>query len=395
MRIVLVGNYPKDKQESMERFARMMEAGFKNAGHAVEIWRPSVFFGRPFKATTGGIAKWFGYLDKWLLYALVLRVKRLFAGADTLYHVCDHSNSFYVRHLPDARTSITCHDVLAIRGGLGYADAYAPASGFGKYMQRWILSNLLTAKKIACVSQFTLGQLTDLAQHKGKHPADWRVIHNGFNDDFSPVSKEESRELLKSAGVNIDEPYILHVGSRQLRKNRKMLIDMVHAAGDRYTGKIVYAGFEIEPALYAHAEQQGVKDRVIGVTKPPHKVLKALYSSAYAFVFPSLSEGFGWPVIEAQACGTPVIASSTAPMPEVSGGAALHADPLKPEAFANALAQLSDPAIRAKLLEGGKRNVMHFTPEIMMDAYESMLGISGGTSKAGVQERNRSVALPQ
>ena len=395
MRIVLVGNYPKDKQESMERFAQMMKAGFKDAGHAVEIWRPSVCFGRPFKATTGGIAKWFGYLDKWVLYALVLRVKRLFAGGDTLYHVCDHSNSFYVRHLPETRTSITCHDVLAIRGGLGYADAYAPASGFGKYMQRWILSNLLTAKKIACVSQFTLGQLTDLAKGRGKQPADWRVIHNGFNADFSPVSKEESRELLRESGVNIDEPYILHVGSRQLRKNRKMLIDMVYAAGDKYKGKIVYAGFDIEPALAEYAEKLGVKDRVIGVTKPPHKVLKALYSSCYAFIFPSLSEGFGWPVIEAQACGAAVIASSTAPMPEVSGGAALHADPLKPEAFAAALEKLSDPAVRAALLQEGQRNVTHFTPEIMMDAYESMLGINTGSSKEGVQERNRSVALPQ
>ncbi|MBW8683655.1 glycosyltransferase family 4 protein [Chitinophaga rhizophila] len=393
MRIVLVGNYRKDKQESMERFALMMETGFKNAGYTVDIWRPTVFFGSFFKATTGGIPKWIGYLDKWILFPLVLRMKRLFGSADTLYHVCDHSNSFYVRHLPDARTSITCHDVLAIRGGLGYADAYAPASGFGKYMQRWILSNLLTAKKIACVSQLTLNQLNDLAAAKGKKPAAWQVIHNGFNADFSPLGKEECRELLRGTGVNIDEPFILHVGSRQLRKNRQMLIEMVHELGDKYTGKIVYAGFDIEPSLYSYADKLGLKDRLISVTKPPHKVLKALYSSCYAFIFPSLSEGFGWPVIEAQACGTAVVASSTEPMPEVSGGAALHADPTKPEEFANALLQLSDSSLRAELIRKGKLNVTRFTPDIMINAYLSMLGIGANTGNAGVQGHNRPVAV--
>jgi glycosyltransferase involved in cell wall biosynthesis len=393
MHIVLVGNYRKDRQESMERFALMMESGFRNAGHTVEIWRPAVFFGKFFGATSGGIPKWFGYLDKWLLYPLILRMKRLSRSKETLYHVCDHSNSFYVRHLPEGRTSITCHDVLAIRGGLGYADAYAPASGFGKYMQRWILSNLLTAEKIACVSQLTLRQLTELAAARGKQPADWKVIHNGFNADFIPVSKEESRELLKGKGVNIDEPFILHVGSRQLRKNRKMLLDMVYALGDQYKGKIVYAGFEIERALYEYAEKLGLKDRVIGVTKPSHKILEALYSSCYAFIFPSLSEGFGWPVIEAQACGAPVIASSTAPMPEVSGGAALHADPLKPEEFAAAMIKLADKSRRDELISKGRENVTHFSPDIMISAYLKMLGIPEDAEKKGIHERNRSVAF--
>ncbi|QHS63121.1 glycosyltransferase family 4 protein [Chitinophaga agri] len=395
MHIVLVGNYRKDKQESMERFALMMETGFNNAGHTVEIWRPTVFFGNFFKATNGGIAKWFGYVDKWILFPLVLRMKKLSRSKETLYHVCDHSNSFYVTHLPEDRTSITCHDVLAIRGGLGHEDAYAPASGFGKYMQRWILSNLLKAKKIACVSQLTLDQLTELAAAKGKRPAHWRVIHNGFNADFSPVGREEARALLKGTGVNIDEPYIFHVGSRQLRKNRKMLIDMVHALGDQYKGKIVYAGFDVEPALYEHAEKLGLKDRVIAVPKPPHEILSALYSCSYAFIFPSLSEGFGWPVIEAQACGTPVIASSTAPMPEVSGGAALHADPQKPEEFAAALLKLADVATREELVKRGHLNVTHFTPAIMMKAYHQMLGIPEDGITQGIHEHNRSVVLPQ
>lgn len=369
MRIVLVGNYRKDKQESMERFARMMERGFVSAGHKAEIWHPTVFFGSLFKATSGGIGKWFGYVDKWILYPLILRVKSIFRPKDTIYHIGDHSNAFYLKHLPKARTSITCHDVLAIRGALGYADAYCPASPFGKLMQRWILSNLLTAKKIACVSHLTLKHLTDLAVARNIQPGNWQVIHNGFNDDFHPVDKAESDVLLKNTGLRADEPFILHIGSGHQRKNRRMLVDMVHALGDKFDGKIVYAGFDIEEALYAHAAKLGLKDRLIAVKKPPHKTLKALYSSCYAFIFPSLSEGFGWPVIEAQACGAAVLASSVEPMPEVSGGAALHADPLNPEAFAAEFVRLSDKTTRDEIIRKGFINIERFSPDIMINAY--------------------------
>ncbi|UPK71951.1 glycosyltransferase family 4 protein [Chitinophaga filiformis] len=372
MRIVLIGNYPKDRQESMERFARMLESGLQQAGHTTEIWRPTVFFGSFFKATSGGMGKWFGYVDKWILFPLVLRLKNAFRPKDTQYHICDHSNAFYLKHLPKQRTIITCHDVLAIRGAKGHADAYCPASSFGKVMQEWILSNLISAKKIACVSQLTLKQLKELAAGKGKDESNWEVIHNGFNGDFAPVAKAESEALLKDFGLSADEPYILHIGSRLQRKNRKMLLDMVHVLGDKYKGKICYAGNEIEESLYAHAVKLGLQDRLVSVKKPPHATLKALYSSCYAFIFPSFSEGFGWPVIEAQACGAAVVASNIEPMPEISGGVALHADPHQPQAFAAEFLKLSDKAIKDAIINQGFVNVKRFSPDIMIKAYLSM-----------------------
>lgn len=372
MRIVLIGNYPKDRQESMERFARMLESGLEQAGHTTEIWRPTVFFGSFFKATSGGIGKWFGYVDKWILFPLVLRLKNAFRPKDTQYHICDHSNAFYLKHLPKQRTIITCHDVLAIRGAKGHADAYCPASSFGKVMQEWILSNLISAKKIACVSQLTLNQLKELAAGRGKDESNWEVIHNGFNGDFAPVAKAESEALLKDAGLSADEPYILHIGSKLQRKNRKMLLDMVHILGDKYKGRICYAGNEIEESLYAHAVKLGLQDRLVSVKKPPHATLKALYSSCYAFIFPSFSEGFGWPVIEAQACGAAVVASNIEPMPEISGGVALHADPHQPQAFAAEFLKLSDKATKDAIINQGFVNVKRFSPDIMIKAYLSM-----------------------
>src|SRR5690606_30874322 len=108
------------------------------------------------------------------------------------------------------------------------------------------------------------------------------------------------------------------------------------------------AGQKISDKLQKAIEKHGLQSRVISVVKPNHMELVALYSACTAFVFPSYSEGFGWPVIEAQACGAPVIASNIAPMQEVCGQGAQLVDPDDAIGFAEALLNLQDPDVRAK-----------------------------------------------
>src|SRR5690606_22551456 len=125
---------------------------------------PVVFFGKPFKSTKSGISKWLGYIDKYILFPIVLKFRvnsKHSRGQDIKFHICDHSNAPYLKYLPKEVTGITCHDVLAIRGSMGFADAYAPASKFGKLLQKWILNNLKKAEILAAVSDFTLNQLKD------------------------------------------------------------------------------------------------------------------------------------------------------------------------------------------------------------------------------------------
>ncbi|ADB42258.1 glycosyl transferase group 1 [Spirosoma linguale DSM 74] len=369
MRIVLIGNYPPDKQESMERFAQMMQTGFRNLGVTAEIWRPVVFFAKGASNTTVGLGKWLGYLDKWILFPLLLRW-RLRAGHDTVrFHICDHSNAPYLGHLPYERTGITCHDVLAIRGAMGFDDAYCPASGFGKILQKWILGHLSRAKLLATVSKLTLKQLTELAPGHPTPQQDWRVIHNAFNGHFWPMPEDEARELLHQKGIRLPEPFILHVGSGMTRKNRRMLLDMAAKAGSQWTGTICYAGHALEDELTQLANSYGLADRVVSVTQPDHNTLVALYSLCQAFVFPSFSEGFGWPLIEAQACGAPVITSTIEPMPEVSGGAALYASPSEPIAFAEALLALQNETTRAEFIRWGFDNAANFESDRIMNAY--------------------------
>lgn len=360
----------------MIRFAEMLAQGLRKHGFEVDIISP-----KPFVLTKkfgGGLAKWLAYVDKWILFPFVLR--RAVRGAQrnlgdkVFYHICDHSNSPYLPHLPADRVAITCHDVLAIRGAFGYPDSYCPASRTGIILQRWILKNLHCAKKIACVSQLTLKQLCETADEKNPPPG-WTVIPNALNADFKKLDAVTAQGILDQAGIKISRPFLLHVGSNLPRKNRAMLLKMVAQSNPPWSGQICFAGETADAALHAEARDLEISDRIYSVEKPSHEMLCALYSLAHALVFPSLSEGFGWPVIEAQACGTPVIASDFEPLPEVSGGAAIHADPRNVSAFAAALKSLENVSVRESLITPGQKNAERFHLATMIDQYLSLHGI--------------------
>src|SRR5687768_9517006 len=134
MRIVLVGNYPPDNQHSMKGFCRATQEGLVQQGHNVQVWEPKAVFGRFVSSPYEGIGKWVGYIDKYILFPMEILMRRIFRSAqdkETNYHICDHSNSMYLKYLPKARTMITCHDVLAIQGSMGIEGAYVESSKTG------------------------------------------------------------------------------------------------------------------------------------------------------------------------------------------------------------------------------------------------------------------------
>ena len=368
MHVVLIGNYPLDRQESMQRFAQMLSSGFRTNGIQVKNWQPIIFFGAPFSTTVSGIGKWFGYLDKWILFPLVITWRRLLSRKNTCYHICDHSNAPYLRFLPKESTAITCHDVLAIQSGLGFSDTHVSTSKMGTILQKWILRHLSTARNLATVSQYTFDELNKLTLDN-RNRRNWQIIPNSFNDRFHKIDSDKAETLLLKFKISAADKFILHVGSDLPRKNRKLLLDTAACLGARWSGKICYAGHPIDERLKRHAESLGLHHRIISVEAPDHEMLLALYSRCDAFIFPSLSEGFGWPVIEAQACGAPVIASNIQPMPEVGGAGALYADPTRPEEFASALTSLQNASIKNELTKRGLQNIARYRSEVMMEKY--------------------------
>lgn len=367
-KVILIGNYSLDRQESMERFAIMLKDGFNKYGIVAEIRRPVMFFGKKGLNPYSGLGKYLGYIDKWIVFPILLLFRALKSNKNVCFHICDHSNAPYLKYLPKERSGITCHDVLAIRGAFGHEDAFCPSSGMGIVLQKWILKNLKKANNLVSVSQFTLNQLKELCEGENINSDNWRIVHNAFNAPFRQLSKEECASNLKGV-LDVNEPFILHVGSSLPRKNRTLLLDMVKCLGENWKGKICYAGGTLDNELIKHAENLDISDRIISIPGPDHNTLVALFSLCEAFIFPSLSEGFGWPLIEAQACGAPVIASDLQPMPEVSGGSALHVSPYKPALFAEAFLDLQNDDYRKDIVKRGFDNIKRFSNNKMIAGY--------------------------
>jgi glycosyltransferase involved in cell wall biosynthesis len=169
--------------------------------------------------------------------------------------------------------------------------------------------------------------------------------------------------------------YLLYVGTLQPRKNLSRLIEaFARLAGapafadvqQSDSLRLVLAGRRgwLYDDLVAQVERLGLAGRVFFPGYVADADLPALYSGALAFVFPSLYEGFGLPVLEAGACGVPVITSNTSSLPEVAGDAALLVDPHDVDAIAEAMYRLvTDEALRAELVRRGFENVKRFSWE--------------------------------
>ena len=155
MKVLLIGNYGPDRQESMLRYGELMRDGLLDAGHEVTLALPEPVLNRSGRPASG-LAKWVGYLDKYLFG--LGQIQSLAHAADVV-HVCDHSNAVYVPRVSRVPYVVTCHDLLAVRGARG-EDTDCPASFTGRLLQRQILAGLGRAAAVACVSGATLQDAT-------------------------------------------------------------------------------------------------------------------------------------------------------------------------------------------------------------------------------------------
>jgi hypothetical protein len=131
--VLLLGNYPPDQQQSMQRFSAMMLEGLRSRGIKAELITPQPFFGNV-RFLGRFVAKWLGYIDKHILFPSRLR-KLLDRALDVVVHICDHSNAVYVRYCRPAPVLVTCHDLLAVRGGMG-EDTDCPATFTGRMLKK-------------------------------------------------------------------------------------------------------------------------------------------------------------------------------------------------------------------------------------------------------------------
>ncbi len=363
--VLLIGNYVADQQQSMQRFGTMMLEGLRAAGVPAEMIRPEPFFGR-IRLAGSFAAKWFAYIDKFLLFPRTLRAK--LQAAPSIIHICDHSNAMYAASAGRIPVVVTCHDLLAVRGALGDATD-TPASFTGKRLQRWILAGLRRASAIACVSQATCDDAKRLVRQNSHSPR-LEVIPLGLSYPYRRLERSEARErLARLPGLNAGLPFVLHVGSNLRRKNRAAILRIFAKSRAQWNGQLIFVGDRLNKELTDEAQTLGISERIVQLGHRESEELETLYNCATAFLFPSRFEGFGWPIIEAQACGCPVVCSSAGPMAEIAGAGAFLRKPEDEEGFARDLLCLTSPEEYAHWSAAALENAKRFRTEKMIAGY--------------------------
>jgi len=220
-----------------------------------------------------------------------------------------------------------------------------------------------TADRIVAVSESTAQDLQRVSNVPGSRI---EVIHHGVGSAYEPRDHERAAEYV-AAKYGVSKDYVLAVGTVQPRKNLATLVEAWKILRDRTKDhfQLVVAGArgwkntQLDETV-RRLGLTGNEIRFLGVV--PEEDLPVLYSGSGVFVFPSLYEGFGLPLVEAMACGVPVIASNTSSVPEVVGDAALLVSPTEPEAFAEAIWRVrNDENLRKALIEKGLSRAAGFS----------------------------------
>jgi glycosyltransferase involved in cell wall biosynthesis len=232
------------------------------------------------------------------------------------------------------------------------------------YIMRVLPGMMRRLTRVISVSESTRRDLESFARIPGESI---RVIYNGADlKRFAPRSRAEARAGLP-AGLNIPERYVLYIARLEHPgKNHVRLLE-AFAALKRTTDlphKLVLVGGRWNGAevIEARVKELNLGNEVVFPGFLPNEAIPALYAAADAFAFPSLFEGFGIPVLEAMASGTPVCAANASSLPEVVGDAGLLFDPKDVTAMADCLARLlTDKALRERLIAAGIERAARFT----------------------------------
>lgn len=340
MRVALVANHAGEVRMSMRRFAALMASELERLGVDVTVLAPeSSALSRQLGARARSVA------DK-LAFSARLRRERRF----DVIHVIDQGDAGHALLVHGGRSVVTCHDVSVL---------VDPTFRGTPWTRGWVYRSLLLARMqaglgragaVVCDSDYTLG---DVERVLGTNAAQLRArVHLPLR--FAPGGAAP----LPDAVARLELPYVLHVGSNGFRKNRRTVLEVVARTSRPLA--LVFAGEPADATLVAFARELGIAERLVNVPAPSDATLAALYAKAHCLLFPSTFEGFGWPVVEAQASGCPVVASDVTSVPEIGGKGALYAAPHDVPRLSAHLTALFDGEERNRLVALGHDNARYF-----------------------------------
>ncbi len=318
----------------MLRYARLLFSELQARNVNVLIVYPPAIVTR-LTGRRGSLGKWAAYIDKYLLAPVFLR---RYARNTDIVHICDHSNSMYASCVGTKPCVLTCHDLLAVFAAQGrFPQVHVGLTG--RWLQLWIANGLKHAQYLLCVSQKTMEDVKELC---GSRPPLLTLVYNPLNWPYHPVDKAETEALLAARSLEPMSQYILHVGSNSWYKNRRAVVTIfIELKRDpRFIrSKLLLCGKPWDRELTEAVTTSGHASDIVNCGQVTNEELRALYSGAFLFLYPSLEEGFGWPILEAQASGCVVATTNRPPMTEVGGRAAILIEPSNYQAASAAILQ--------------------------------------------------------
>lgn len=361
MKVLIVGPYEPDRQYSIPAFVSTLQSGLKELGVEVSTCTPpETKIGKAIRPIVG---KRTGFIDKFFLFPS--RLRKLAKQFDCV-HIAEHGYAPYVKHLKNKPHVVTCHDLIVAKAARGELTDW-PLSNLAKKYQESILVGLSNADHVVAISEMTKGDVLRLSKRSAQ---DTSTVFVGFCRQVSRMDELTAWKLLSDFPLPTDRPWLMHIGGDQPNKNKVGVARIFGELQKRDPAlelDLVFAGSSPDSALQQEVSSLPNPSAVHFVTKPSDEQVVALYTLAKALLFPSLYEGFGLPIIEAQACGTPVITSNRAPMSEVGGSAAIYVDPENPSSAAQII--LNElPTIHDRV-SAGFENIKRFESKELCKRY--------------------------
>ena len=350
MKILFLRNPDVVPSQSMPRFAAMIVGGMEERGHTTKCITANPYFSRI--SSKPLLRKWLSYFDRFILFRPRLAGVRSSLPANTLVVSLDQALGPWLPLFKDVPLVTHCHDLLSIRAARSEFP-HTRISSTGKVYNRYIHHGLRSCAHFIAVSHATKKDIDRLLSDAVQTS---RVVYNGFNGSFSAGDPFEAQRLLTSRmGVALENGYLLHVGGNNWYKNKLGLVKL-YEAWRRVAGMdvpLLLVGPKPSGTVARAIEGSEFASRIHTMDVVEEDLLLAAYRGARALLFPSIAEGFGWPIAEAMSCGCPVVTTGLAPMTEVGAEDAYYI-PVMPAAegdvseWAQAAATVIQRAVEAQ-----------------------------------------------
>jgi len=371
------GNQKRPQFSSMPRYTNMIADGMAKRGHQVTLWSPkSTFFELPFK---GVLKKWMGYIDQYVMFPADVRRRLKDCDPNTLFVFTDQAQGPWIPLVHKRAHVMHCHDFLAQWSAMGKIKENK-TGWTGKQYQKYIRKGWAKGKNFIAGSYNTNRELQQLVNK----PISSDVVYTGLDKSYAPADTSKMRAIVgEKTGLNLSAGYFLHVGGNQWYKNREGVIELYDSWRVLYNSNLplLLIGAPPSEQITNRIAQSSFKQDIHVVCGLEDETVRQAYAGATLFLFPSLAEGFGWPIAEAMASGCPVITTDEAPMTEVAGKAG-YLIPRRPTTKSTVWAEsgakmiqkvvnLSDDE-RQKVVKACIKNAKKFDAETSLDQIENI-----------------------